>query len=194
MLKKINPSVQFNNITIKPDSLGYYRCPYNCNKNTGYPSPKWKTEKGILNHLSKCIENPENILKNKIEKNNIINKLESLKPIYLQNLKYKLGDEIAYIKKIIIKDTTEWNGFRYVKVRYEPIIEYEVKKETIFMISFIIPDYEPKLEDLDKLVYFNNTVYLSDIHITEDYDMLCKKAEELTKLDEQNREFASLCR
>ena len=43
-----------------------------------------------------------------------------------------------------------------------------------------------KIDLLGFLVY--------NIHITEDYDMLCKKAEELTKLDEQNREFASLCR
>lgn len=191
MVKKINPSVQFNNITIKPDSLGYYKCPYNCNKNTGYPSPKWKTEKGILNHLSKCVKNPDNILKQAEIKNNIITTLEKLKEIYIPTLPYKIGDEISYIKKIIVEDTHKWNGFRYVKVRYEPIIQYRANTETINTINFYIPDHIPTIEELPRLLYFNNDISLCDI---KPYDVAITKAQELTELDQKNRDFASFCR
>ena len=44
------------------------------------------------------------------------------------NYHIKIGDEIFYINRIVVKDTHEWRGNRSVKVRYEQVLRFEAVK------------------------------------------------------------------
>lgn len=57
----------FENVTIKPSKLGYYKYPFKCH-DSRYPQPKWKTEKGFMKHLEKCNMKPSTVLKHDLEK------------------------------------------------------------------------------------------------------------------------------
>ncbi len=46
--------VIFENVEYSANYTGKYYCPYDCH-NPDYPKPSWKTDKGFLGHLEKCL-------------------------------------------------------------------------------------------------------------------------------------------
>ena len=163
-------NIIFEGVVIKPTKSGYYKCPFNC-YDSRFPQPKWKTEKGFMKHLQKCNMKPSVVLEREMkiqEKNNQINEwkeiLEELKPIILSNLKINIGDEICFIKCIIVKDTHEQRWNRRVRVRYEPILRYEAVRTTVISINFLNPYQLPTLENAINLVYLNQGIKISELN------------------------------
>lgn len=200
MANKENNIIEFEGIKIKPTKSGYYKCPFGCHTNSSYPQPKWKTEKGFRKHLECCFMKPSEVEKRDIEKkkkdneqlerNNI---LETLIPEFLEKIEYKIGDEISYVQKVIVKDTHEWKGDRHIRVRYEPILRYDAINTTIRSIHFRESDIIPTIENIRNLVYFN---FSSDIRLS----IIVKKheaqkiAKDNTEKDEQYRNECSMLR
>jgi hypothetical protein len=193
-----NKEVYFEGVKIKPTKAGFYKCPFGCHTNTGYPAPKWKTEKGFIRHLEKCNMRPS-LIKIKEDKqqeklkelNNRKDILESLKDEFLKTFNYKIGDSISFVKRIVVKDTHEWRWNRSVKVRYEPILKFEAVRTNISSINFSLPEETPTIENISKFVYFNNGIYLSEILKYEDAVRIAK---EKTLSDEIYREECFRCR
>ena len=195
-----NKEIEFEGIKIKPNKTGYYKCPFGCHTNSSYPKPKWKTEKGFRKHLEGCFMKPSEVEKCDIEKKKKyneqlerINILESLIPEFLEKFEYKIGDEISYVQKVIVKDTHEWKGERYVRVRYEPILRYDAINTTVRSIHFSEQDITPTIENIRNLVYFN---FSSDTRLSivvKKHDAV-KIAKEQTDKDEQYRNECSMLR
>ncbi len=193
-----NTEIVFEEVTIKPNKWGIYRCPFGCHKDNRFPEPTWKTKKGFLKHLEKCYMRPsaveERLIGNKLketEQNKRNRILDSLKEGFLNNFEYKIGDEISYIKKVVVKDTHEWRGSRMVKMRYEPILRFEAIKTTISSINFEEPTITPTMENISNLVYFNNGIKINTLMNYEEALVLAK---EKTKADEEYRHECSLYR
>ena len=196
-MKTAVTEIEFEGKIIKPSKTGIYKCPFGCGRKD-YPAPKWKTEKGFMRHLENCYMRPSAVEKrnnekqqknnDQIERNNI---LETLKDLFIATLKYKIGDEISFVKKVVVKDTHEWRGNRSVKVRYEPVLRFDAIKTTISSINFKEPDTIPTIENMTKFVYFNNGIRLSEIIKYED---AIKIAKEKTIADEQYRHESSMLR
>jgi hypothetical protein len=49
----------------------------------------------------------------------------------LNTAKYKIGDSVSYILKIVVKGTHEQRGTRLVKVRYEKECDYKARTSVI---------------------------------------------------------------
>ena len=104
-MKTAVTEIEFEGKIIKPSKTGIYKCPFGCGRKD-YPAPKWKTEKGFMRHLENCYMRPSAVEKrnnekqqknnDQIERNNI---LETLKDLFIATLKYKIGDEISFVKK-----------------------------------------------------------------------------------------------
>ena len=187
-------NIIFENVVIKPSKSGYYKCPFNCH-DSRYPQPKWKTEKGFMKHLEKCNMKPSVVSQCEMKKQEIDNQinewkeiLDELKPIILSNLGLNIGDEICFIKCIIVKDTHEQRYNRMVRVRYEPILRYEAVRTTITSINFIIPYQLPTIENTINLVYLNQGIKVRDLIKWEDAQV---KAKEMTEADKKYREECS---
>ena len=183
---------------IKPSKTGYYRCPFGCGRKD-YPAPKWKTEKGFMKHLNECYYRPSAVEKRNEAKEDLeqlysdyADTLEYLKEQILYELPNKIGDEIFYINRIVVKDTHEWRGNRSVKVRYEQVLRFDAVKEIIREINFEKPKVEPTIENVKSLIYFNEGIYLNALQSS--YQEALDKAKEKTKADEEGRAFASMCR
>ena len=176
----------FEGITIKPKN-GVYKCPFKCG-NPGYPTPKWKTEKGFLKHLNSCYKRPSLITKQENDKQELLDELEKVKQEYLPTIKYKIGDKIWFVRKIVEKDTHEWRFTRLVKVRYEPILRFDAEETTIRSINFDEPYFHVTLENIGRLLYFNNGIRSSDIMNKEDAFRIAK---EKTILDKEYRDECS---
>lgn len=193
-----NKEIIFEGIKIKPTKMGIWKCPFGCHNDNRFAAPKWKTEKGFIGHLEKCYMKPSAVEKRnneKQQKNNQQNErnniLETLKDSFIATLKYKIGDEISFVKKVVVKDTHEWRGNRKVRVRYEPILRFDAIKIIISSINFKEPDIIPTIENMNQFVYFNNGIKLSDIM---NYEDAIKIAKEKTIADEQYRHESSMMR
>lgn len=193
-----NNIFEFEGVIIKPSKNGIYRCPFGCGRKD-YPAPKWKTKNGIIKHLNNCSMKPS-IVKAKNDKiielelldkqySEIIN---SIKEEVISNLPYKIGDEIFYVKKIVVKDTHEWRGNRSVKVRYEQELKYVSIKDTIREINFYKPLFKPTIENAKDLIYFNNGIGINSLY--NNYQEAIDASNKKTKANEDARNFASLCR
>jgi hypothetical protein len=193
-----NKEIIFEGVTIKPTKIGVWKCPFGCHTDNRFPAPKWKTEKGFMRHLENCYMRPSAVEKRnnekqqkyneQIERNNI---LETLKESFIATLQYKIGDEISFVKRVVVKDTHEWKGTRSVKVRYEPVLRFDDIKTTISSINFKEPDIIPTIENINRFVYFNSGIRLSEIMKHED---AVKIAKEKTIADEQYRHKSSMLR
>jgi len=161
------PNIDFEGKVVKPNS-GYYRCPYKCHS-SGYPAPKWKTEKGFRSHMEKCPNSPSKYMASIYKLKEATNKMEELKKTCLDSglIPYKIGDKICYHSYHITKPTHEKRWNRMVRVRYEEERRYYAKEEVIVSIDFEIPRYaitESSVEDTIKnYMVINRKVRLSDI-------------------------------
>ena len=106
--------------------------------------------------------------------------LETLIPEFLEKFEYKIGDEISYVQKVIVKDTHEWKGERYVRVSHEPNLRYDAINTTVRSIHFSKPDVIPTFENIRNLVYFN---FSSDIILS-----IIVKKHEAQKIAKDNTE------
>ena len=129
------PIIEFEGVEVKPTRVGY-KCPFKCGR-SDYPQPKWKTEQGFRKHMNECSKRPS--LVKRIEENKSVEKeaFENIKKKVLAECTYKIGDEIIFIKKIVVKPTHEQRGNRMVKMRYEPILRFEARKEIISKIDVL---------------------------------------------------------
>lgn len=178
--------IEFEGIIIKP-SRGVYKCPFNC-ANPSYPTPKWKTEKGFIRHLESCYNRPSIIAKQKEEKAQVLDNFEKIKHEYLPTIKYKIGDNIWWVRRIVVKDTHEWRFNRSVRVRYEQVLKFEAQNSTINSVDFEEPFGNVTLDNIERLVLFNNSIRLSDIMSKDD---AIRVAKEKTLADEKWREECS---
>jgi hypothetical protein len=187
--------IEFEGKIIKPSPTGIYKCPFGCGRKD-YPAPKWKTKKGIEKHLSTCYMRPSAVA----ARNEVLQQKEQTAKDYqealdffkdeiLHNLPYKIGDEIYYIHKHIVKDTHEWRGNRRVHVRYEPILSFTAQRESIREINFCKPDFEPTPDNAQRLIYFNNGIGINSL--LSSYEEAKKIAGEKTKADEEYRNQCS---
>jgi hypothetical protein len=190
--------IEFEGKIIKPSKTGIYKCPFGCGRKD-YPAPKWKTESGIIKHLKQCYMRPSavearNEAKEDLEQlhQDYADTLDFLTEQILYELPYKIGDEIFYINRIIVKDTHEWRGNRSVKVRYEQVLRFEAVKDVIREINFDKPKQEPTTENAKNIIYFNNGVRINALH--NSYQEAIDLAIQKTKADEEGRTFASMCR
>lgn len=188
-------NIKFEGKIIKPSPTGVWKCPFGCGRKD-YPAPKWKTKKGIEKHLTTCYMRPSAVeARNNAQqqKDDLAQErqevLEHIKDQVLYELPYKIGDEIFYVHKHIVKDTHEWRGDRRVHVRYEPILSFTPQRETIREINFYKPDFDPAPETAQKLIYFNNGVGINALLKT--YEEAKTLASEQTKADEEYRNKCS---
>lgn len=130
------PIINLDGIEIRPKG-GVYRCPNKCGTK-GYPSPKWKTEKGFRSHLDKCYMRPSEVLKRKSKKADQDecekNRLEELAIVGKEKLKecpLSIGDAIYFVVSNETGPTHVQRGSRMVRVRYEAIISYHATCEII---------------------------------------------------------------
>ena len=90
--------IEFEGLKIKP-SRGVYKCPFNCS-NPNYPTQKWKTEKGFIRHLESCYKRPSFISKQNEDKKKLLDEFEEIKKEYLPTIKYKIGDNIWWVRRV----------------------------------------------------------------------------------------------
>lgn len=179
----------FDGVKITQTKAGFWKCPFGCHVDKRYPTPKWKTEKGFIKHLEKCSKTPSAIEKQKNEKQKKLETLDSLKEEFIKTLDFKIGDEVSFVKKIVVEDTHEWRWNRQVRVRYEPVLKFEAVKTTITSINFYEPLSIPAFKDMKNLVYFNNGISLDSI--MKNYNEAVKIAKEKTIADEEYRKECS---
>lgn len=193
-----NQEIIFEGVKINPSKTGIWKCPFGCHTDIRFVAPKWKTEKGFIRHLENCYMRPSAVEKRnnekqqknneQIERNNI---LETLKDSFIATLEYKIGDEISFVQKVVVKDTHEWRGNRRIKVRYEPVLRFDAIKTTISSINFKEPDIIPTIENMDRFIYFNGGIKLSEIMKYED---AVKYAKEKTIAYDMYRHDSSMLR
>lgn len=163
------PDIDFEGKLVK-SNRGYYKCPYGCH-NSGYPMPKWKTEKGFRGHMAKCKNSPSNVKANMLkmkEKNESRNRLVQA-CLDSGLIPYKIGDKIYYHSYHVTKPTHQQKWNRMVRVRYEEERRYYHQEDTIRTIDIQIPYYnsEESVEYLIKnYLVINGRVRLSDICTT----------------------------
>jgi hypothetical protein len=75
-----------------------------------------------------------------------------------------------------------------VRVRYEPILKFEAQKSIISSVDFEEPFGNVTLDNIERLVLFNNSIRLSDIMSKDD---AIRVAKEKTLADEKWREECS---
>ncbi len=175
-MKKENSVFEFEGVKIKPSKSGTYNgCPFNCDVGTGYPIRKWKTEKGIKNHLKECCNTPTNVkvreekttaMANEEKKR--IAELERKRADILKRIPQKVGDTIYHTYSHCVKPTHEWRGSRRVRVRYEAVYSYGWSEATIASIGF----------GAGTMIVFNENIAASAI---------CATAEEAKKRSEEDQ-------
>lgn len=190
--------INFEGKNVTPTPTGIYRCPYNCGQK-GYPAKKWKTEKGFRKHMTECPKRPSAVNKRQeaeLERANLVNDwkntLEFLKEELLYTLNIKIGQEVFWVRRIVVKDTHEWRGNRSVKVRYEPILRFVPEKTTISVFNFETPNKEPDLEYAKQLLLINNVVHFTSL--VDSFETAENIAFEKTKADEDYRKHSSMLR
>ena len=192
------PTIDFEGVLVKPKA-GYYHCPFNCS-DPRYPSKKWKTEKGFRDHMLVCPNTPKKeILKAKIaetKKQNDevkLNKFNELKEQTLNSGKipYKIGQEIYYVREVVVKDTHEWRFNRRVRVRYEAVKAFRAETAIIRLIDFSNSYPEPMtIDDMLKKIVLNGNVTPSMICATY-IDALEKAKNEQISYDNWVKECSS---
>jgi hypothetical protein len=161
------PDIEFEGKKVKPSRMGFYRCPFNCHT-TGYPAPKWKTEKGFRQHMEKCTGKPSH--KNKIDQKTLDNIEASKKLIDAFLVDHPIGSKLIISTYRITKPTHEQRFNRMVKVRYEEERRYFATEITI---NSLIPNsgYNPSF-------LINNTYWKGDIKIFDSLKEAEKHASE----------------
>jgi len=191
-------AIDFEGKLVTPTATGIYRCPYNCGQ-SGYPAKKWKTEKGFVKHTTECPKRPSAVNKRQeaeLQRIDLVNDwkntLEFLKEELLYNLNIELGQEVYWVRRIVVKDTHEWRGNRSVKVRYEPVLSFVPEKTTIATFTFETPVREPDLDYAKQLLLINNVVHFNAL--VGSFETAKNIAIEKTKADEDHRNHSSMLR
>lgn len=191
-------AINFEGKIVKPTPTGIYRCPYNCSQK-GYPAKKWKTESGFKKHMTECPKRPSAVEKrNEAELarldmvNDWKNTLEYLKEELLYSLNIKVGQEVYWVRGIVVKDTHEWRGNRSVKVRYEPVLSFVPEKTIVISFTFEAPVREPDLDYAKQLLIINNVVHYTAL--VDSFEKAKDIAFEKTKADEDHRNHSSMLR
>lgn len=184
------PNIDFDGKIVKPNSQGYYKCPYGCGVGSGYPLPKWKTEKGFRQHMEKCSNRPSYV-KSKIEKHtNDLELLEKMKTELIPTLPYKIGQKIIYVKEIIVKPTHVQRGNRMVHVRYEEEKRFEAREEEL--ISIDVKYFGSVPSDIYHYILLNRNISPTSLCSTMEEAKI--KAIEQQKSYNEYCDFASRCR
>ena len=179
--------ISYNGLIIKP-SRGAYSCPYKCGAGSKYPAPKWKTEKGLMKHLSQCCMRPEAVRQrdDQQKRDGIIaaqkaELFQRKQSEMLEICNYSLGQKVCYIATTIVKPRYEQRGGRMVKVRYEDVLRFDGAVAVIKRIGWTGQTY-----------IFNGEMYESDLFKTiEEAD---KEAKRRTEGDAMRRTIAEECR
>lgn len=124
---------------IKLNKKGYYTCPYDCHDKR-FPRPKWKTEKGYLNHLDKCPKNPEVIKKKQEQEKEIFEKLQEEYREEIEKCIFKKGEEIWVSTYTVTAPTRDRNGrrLRYEEERYYSVVKTVVENITASFSGILI--------------------------------------------------------
>lgn len=193
----ILPDIEFEGKTVKAKS-GYYKCPYHCSSGTGYPTPKWKTEKGFRQHMEKCTGKPSYVKKRYDDNNERNKKIENLKQQCIDSGKipYKIGDTINYYGYYITKPTHVQKFNRMVRVRYEEERSYYAETTTVNYIDFEIPYYNIDNITIDYIIenymVINHKIRLNNIFST--LKEATEKKEQEAKRYKEDCEHAAMCR
>lgn len=164
---------------------GYFRgCPYNCDTNTGYPRKKWKTEKGIRGHASKCDHSPTKIAEREAAENARLLKWENEALDKIAKLPFKVGDTIHYWFYTVTKPThiRDYRG-RTKRVRYEEERRYD--SATVIVESLDADNWN---------VLINNDPKIKVSCIASSADEAIKMAIQADKEYKDACEFAARCR
>jgi hypothetical protein len=193
----ILPDIEFEGKIVKAKN-GYYKCPYHCSSGSGYPTPKWKTEKGFRQHMKKCTGKPSYFNK-RIEENKIKNeKIIELKKKCIDSGKipYKIGDTINYYGYHVTKPTHVQKFNRMVRVRYEEERSYYAETTTVNHIDFEIPFYHLDNINIDDIIknymVINHKIHLHQIFQTLQETIDIKNQE--AKRYKEDCDHASMCR
>lgn len=191
-------AINFEGKLVTPTATGIYRCPYNCGQK-GYPAKKWKTEKGFIKHTTECHKRPSAVNKKQeaeLQRIDLVNDwkntLEYLKEELLYSLNIKVGQEVYWVRRIVVQDTHEWRGNRSVKVRYEPVLSFVPEITTISTFTFSEPTKEPDLDYAKQLLLINNVVHYTAL--VDSFEEAKVMAFEKTKNDEDYRKHSSMLR
>lgn len=178
---------------IKPNKQGFYKCPYCPPSTNGYPARKWKTEKGILKHLSECNYTPEKMLLKKEKEESDKIKFDILVREALQLLNIGNGDRIYYVKSIVVKPEYEWRGNRRVRVRYEEVLKFEACSVMVHSIDAKYSDYFTTANAvLTNCLFINGTIMFDQI--CADRSSAELKAKKLQDNHDAYLKFSSECR
>lgn len=128
------PVIDFEGKTVVPKN-GVYRCPFRCGS-SAYGPRTWKTERGFRKHMTECPKSPSAIKARQETEQRQIAEFEARKAAALAQVTQKVGDEICYVREIIVKPEYEKRFNRMVRVRYEPVKRFEARRETIRIISY----------------------------------------------------------
>jgi hypothetical protein len=173
-------AIDFEGELVKPSKLGVYRCPYACHT-SGYPAPKWKTEKGFRQHMTKCSSRPSRIRENEAYEVKRRAEQEQQLAEAIDGFKYKIGDKINYVEQDLIKPRYEQRGHRMVKVRYEDVYKFSAANTIIRSFSW----YSGSL-------MINGSIYA--FYVTDTYEEAQEKAAKKQKAHDEANAFASFCR
>lgn len=185
------PNIDFEGIIVKPKN-GVYKCPYHCGV-TGYPIPKWKTEKGFQQHIKKCHKRPSLIKSRQEEETNDRLLFEKMKEEIISTLPYKIGQKLFYVKEIIVKPTHVMKFNRMVKVRYEEEKDFQAREDELKYIDVQYPGFVPKeVETLKFYVRLNGFIKISSL--CQNMEEAKKKASDDMKSYKEYCDFASFCR
>lgn len=196
-MEKIKPIINFEGKDIKPNKGGFYTCPYKCGQ-SGYPQPKWKTEKGFRSHMEKCGKRPSVIrqkekdaeskrIKREKEKKEI-DKIFDLIP-----KKYSKGDSVYCVIESVLKPEYEWRGSRRVRVRYEEVLSYNVSNIVVcgINLSHYPSDFSGNPDELAEYITYNGINQNAIFDNKNAADECCSKSQ---KAHDDHLEFSSLCR
>lgn len=132
-------SIFFDSVLVPQDKKGAYSCPF-CNGDPRFPPPKWKTERGILNHISKCTSSPSAMAakKKQVDINDQRKKDSEIeynkcRDQAIASCPVKIGDEVFFVDCEVKKPTHDSLGRR---LRYEEHRHYFARRITVDRIGF----------------------------------------------------------
>lgn len=184
--------INFEGKIVKVNKQGYYKCPYKCGP-SGYPARKWKTENGFLKHTKECPNRPSVVKSNEKERIIAKNIGDKLKQKIIEDLKWKIGDEINYVDEIVIKPTHEEKWGRMVRVRYEEVKRFEAKKTIINSIDFFPSTYLPNADYVkNNLLCFNSKIPIYRVYSS--FEEAKEKAKDYQLKHDDHLRFSSFVR
>ncbi len=133
-LQAAMPTIDFEGKQVIPKK-GLYRCPFHCGA-PGYAAKTWKTEAGFRKHMAACPKSPSALKRQKERIGMERAEYEQRKADALAKVTQKVGDEVFWVREIIVRDCYEQWGTRRVRVRYEPVKRFEARRDKIESIDY----------------------------------------------------------